>query len=370
MPTKSSEVSIRLLKLERRLADLEFSLKKLKEEFESTGVSDFKQRFEDVEDLVAVENALMLELKKMMEEVKAESANVTDVRKKVEEMETALKLPSGVSEEMKSLKDRLVEVEKKLAAVPEKEEVNAFLNSFKSELENKIAAKKEPSYEKVDTLAKSVQLFEKRLKELDVVKTVESQKRLESLAQEVTNKVEEVNRLLAKVESQQIGMEKGTARISLTEEELKRTKKSMLDLLKRIEGFEDKVFELSKKYEESRIYLTEKIKSEVEAISTELNESMLQTKNELMELVEAKLSASRFAKALEEVQNKISALEEENKKEFDKINSMFKEFTETHVLPDERLNELMSRSLYLENKLAALEKMLREFTKFSPLVIE
>lgn len=364
MPDKSSETSIRLLKLERRLADLELAVKKLKEELTSTATEEFKQRFEDVEDLVMVENALMIELKKMMEDVKTESEKVAGIREKIEALTS---LPANVSEEMKGLKERLAEVERRLMTVPKKEEIDSVLNSFKSEL---VEAAKKEGYEKVSTLEKSLQTLEKRLRELGSVKTIESQKKLESLVHEVTNKIDEINRLLAKAESHEISMEKEMARISILEEEVKRTKKSMLDLLKRIEGFEDKVFELTKKYEENRIYLTEKIASEVGSISSQLNESMQQTKNELMELVEAKLSASRFTKALEEVQKKVSELQEENKKEFDRIDAMFKEFTEKHVLPDERLKELMSRSFYLENKLAALEKMLKEFAKFSPLVIE
>jgi predicted nucleic acid-binding Zn-ribbon protein len=66
----------------------------------------------------------------------------------------------------------------------------------------------------------------------------------------------------------------------------------------------------------------------------------------------------------------MAKMEESNKKEIESLKTALQEMKEMQVFPEERLNELMSRNVYLEDKISALEKIIKELTKVSPLVLE
>lgn len=80
-----------VLRVEKRVVDLELSLNELKEQIQGMDVSavpEMKQKLDDVEDLIMVEQAAVLELKKLLESEKP--AIPEDFEKKISEIETNL----------------------------------------------------------------------------------------------------------------------------------------------------------------------------------------------------------------------------------------------------------------------------------------
>ena len=133
MPEASPEEKATISSLEKKLKELETTVNNLKKSLES--LEELKQRLDDVEDLVMVENALTIEMKRMMEDLKGESEKISSLKKEFE-MHTPPSEETNrlLLEELKVLKDRIDSIEESLTTGDKKE-----LEAVTHEIESKTA---------------------------------------------------------------------------------------------------------------------------------------------------------------------------------------------------------------------------------------
>ncbi len=155
-----------ILQLEKRLVDIELAVTELKESAKSTNLSmipELQQKIEDVEDLIMVEQAGIIELKKMMEESKPEKPAIPEnFEERMKSIESSI--PNFV--EKAELESKVEDIQKSLppqAAEPTSVEMEGLYNRL-AQLENNLPALKS----QIDNFSK--ELYEK-VKELSMKAT-------------------------------------------------------------------------------------------------------------------------------------------------------------------------------------------------------
>lgn len=392
MPGKDSRIDV--LHLEKKVSELEERIKSVEKSLEKAGLEELKKRLEDLEDLVMVENALTLEIKKMMES----SSELVDLRDRVKNIENILtsvshekleELKRVKAEDLARLSQRVESIEEDLSLLRKQISTTDF-KELKESVEKKLAegviskSIKEileiqnmvlKNESRIDNIEKSIEVLRASLKELQPALGLENVKKIGILSNEIARKIEETRELVARFDALQSNLERKIGKVSTIENELGNIKVWMDNLSKEFESINAKIFELRKRQEENRIYLTEKILAHTEGVLKEVQDLLTQTKNEVSEIVESKvneklLGSESLRKQVEELASRITTVEESNKKEIESMKTALQEMKEMQVFPEERLNELMSRNVYLEDKISALEKIIKELTKVSPIVLE
>jgi chromosome segregation ATPase len=389
LPSKDSRIDV--LHLEKKVSELEERMKSVEKSLEKVGIEDLEKRLEDLEDLVMVENALMVEIKKMMES----SSELVDLKDRVKNIENSLSSLTSVgpekvkAEDLSRLSQRIESIEKDLSFLRKQISTTDF-NELKESVEKRLAEGviskniKEileiqnmvlKNESRIDNIEKSIENLKTSLKELQPTLGLENVKKIGVLSNEVARRIEETRELVARFNALQSDIEKRITKITTIEDELGNIKVWMDKLSKEFESINAKIFELTKRQEENRIYLTEKILAQTEGVLKEVQDLLAQTKNEVSEIIESKVNEKlvdfgSLRKQMEELANRMAKMEESNKKEIESLKTALQEMKEMQVFPEERLNELMSRNVYLEDKISALEKIIKELTKVSPLVLE
>jgi len=389
LPSKDSRIDV--LHLEKKVSELEERIKSVEKSLEKVGIEDLEKRLEDLEDLVMVENALMVEIKKMMES----SSELVDLKDRVKNIENSLSSLTSVgpekvkAEDLSRLSQRIESIEKDLSFLRKQISTTDF-NELKESVEKRLAEGviskniKEileiqnmvlKNESRIDNIEKSIENLKTSLKELQPTLGLENVKKIGVLSNEVARRIEETRELVARFNALQSDIEKRITKITTIEDELGNIKVWMDKLSKEFESINAKIFELTKRQEENRIYLTEKILAQTEGVLKEVQDLLAQTKNEVSEIIESKVNEKlvdfgSLRKQMEELANRMAKMEESNKKEIESLKTALQEMKEMQVFPEERLNELMSRNVYLEDKISALEKIIKELTKVSPLVLE
>jgi len=392
LPGKDSRIDV--LHLEKKVSELEERIKSVEKSLEKAGLEELKKRLEDLEDLVMVENALTLEIKKMMES----SSELVDLRDRVKNIENILtsvshekleELKRVKAEDLARLSQRVESIEEDLSLLRKQISTTDF-KELKESVEKKLAegviskSIKEileiqnmvlKNESRIDNIEKSIEVLRASLKELQPALGLENVKKIGILSNEIARKIEETRELVARFDALQSNLERKIGKVSTIENELGNIKVWMDKLSKEFESINAKIFELRKRQEENRIYLTEKILAHTEGVLKEVQDLLAQTKNEVSEIVESKvnerlLGSESLRKQVEELASRITTVEESNKKEIESMKTALQEMKEMQVFPEERLNELMSRNVYLEDKISALEKIVKELTKVSPIVLE
>jgi len=389
LPSKDSRIDV--LHLEKKVSELEERMKSVEKSLEKVGIEDLEKRLEDLEDLVMVENALMVEIKKMMES----SSELIDLKDRVKNIENSLSSLTSVgpekvkAEDLSRLSQRIESIEKDLSFLRKQISTTDF-NELKESVEKRLAEGviskniKEileiqnmvlKNESRIDNIEKSIENLKTSLKELQPTLGLENVKKIGVLSNEVARRIEETRELVARFNALQSDIEKRITKITTIEDELGNIKVWMDKLSKEFESINAKIFELTKRQEENRIYLTEKILAQTEGVLKEVQDLLAQTKNEVSEIIESKVNEKlvdfgSLRKQMEELANRMAKMEESDKKEIESLKTALQEMKEMQVFPEERLNELMSRNVYLEDKISALEKIIKELTKVSPLVLE
>jgi chromosome segregation ATPase len=389
LPSKDSRIDV--LHLEKKVSELEERMKSVEKSLEKVGIEDLEKRLEDLEDLVMVENALMVEIKKMMES----SSELIDLKDRVKNIENSLSSLTSVgpekvkAEDLSRLSQRIESIEKDLSFLRKQISTTDF-NELKESVEKRLAEGviskniKEileiqnmvlKNESRIDNIEKSIENLKTSLKELQPTLGLENVKKIGVLSNEVARRIEETRELVARFNALQSDIEKRITKITTIEDELGNIKVWMDKLSKEFESINAKIFELTKRQEENRIYLTEKILAQTEGVLKEVQDLLAQTKNEVSKIIESKVNEKlvdfgSLRKQMEELANRMAKMEESDKKEIESLKTALQEMKEMQVFPEERLNELMSRNVYLEDKISALEKIIKELTKVSPLVLE
>lgn len=119
-----------VIQLQKKMADFELAVTEVKEaasKVDSSVIDDLKQRLGDVEDLTMVENAGVIELKKMLES-----------------SQTSAQIPDELKGRVEEFTNRLTAIEEKSSAVPQLdttqiEELKTNFENLKAEIEEKLS---------------------------------------------------------------------------------------------------------------------------------------------------------------------------------------------------------------------------------------
>jgi len=179
MPATNLEdkFKLTLLQIEKRFVDLEMGLGELKDKMKDVSpeqLASINQRMEDIEDLTMVENAAVIELKKMLE----------DISQKFNSLTTSVSEINKLGQRLDSLEKEIHEVSSKPADLEIQEKIKSLESEF-----SELISKKPQSFPEIEELHKKTSEISQRLTNLkmeyeDVVKNIEA--RLKSVMSSVS----------------------------------------------------------------------------------------------------------------------------------------------------------------------------------------
>ena len=410
-----NKFKLSLLQAERRLVDLEMAIGELQGKIKDIDVkafSDLNQRVGDLEDLTMVENMGVIEVKKMMDEIRNRlqdmkniNGAVVDLQKKVAEISATPK--AGVPIDDKAIKDI--------------SERTKTLESTVVGLRTLVAKLEKTFYEKIgmlegkthgfdfDYLASKVEGIKTDLEEMNKrklemeLKAVDYENKLsmtaedlkESLTNALTNEIKSTRKEIITQATRIDAVESVTRNITSEIEKLNvllnkfQSIESLMGLGKTIEGkietmrfLENEIRKLSSNV--GTIY--DNISSEIgkiknfEAQLAVSNDGMKNFKVELEKLknhphlvkgTEAEINKLlddvivKNEKGMENLHAKISELRGE-------IEKLKRERPIETIKPLERdeLTRIMNKLVFLETRISAIEKDMGETSKMQPIIIE
>jgi len=415
-----------LLQTEKRIMDLEVSVSELAEKLKEIDLKEFsavKDRIEELEDLVTVEQVGIIELKKMLEEFR-EKAGIELVKEKIEEISAT---KSKVEEIEKKLEDNirkiLEDVELKLKDFAEakskleseisklsatekrhsehlKEDVENIKNKLKEifEIKNKLDGISEEIVNikssfggTLNDLGKRVETIEKNFSDLATrLKGIETSANklyadfdaLRPLVEKMRN-IENIEKRTSETEIALHNLEGKMKEIEKASAEISKFNIKLSELEGRINGLDGKIKEAIAISSDARkrmgsfeidLKRLEKIENRVSEIENFIQNliSVVAGKAEPLPKIKATQISERISKIEENVKNELSKLEETYKKKLEEIASIVeKRIIQTRApvgAVTAQIDELIDRIINLESKLAALEKIARE--KKGPIVLE
>lgn len=326
--------------LDKRISDLEADL------------ASIKEKFEDIQDLVMVEQAGVLEIKNMIEEVKATSPEAKHILPNFEER---LK---KIENEVLRQSNEIGEKSGGTLPVAEVERIYGRID----ELEKKIG---QPSGKDVDF-------------EFDESKIIELSSRIESVENALNgmeqermtketgglNLEREVESEIGEMKQSEDETKQVLGSISEMSKEVNRSKAEMLQKA-------NEVSVMVKRIEESNRALSSSFYSEVKALKIkienleaeyyELSKKMKYTKPE------------EFEKAMEKIGSMAVSIEDDYRRKVDELKeTLNKAMSELRasILVDKGTDEMMEKIASLETRLKVIEKNMEKFVGSRPVILE
>jgi chromosome segregation ATPase len=385
-----------LLQIEKRFVDLEVAIGELNEKLkdvDTKAVSELKQRIEDIEDLIMVEQAGVIELKKMLEEV----------QKRAETQKAAPQAVSISSEEVKKITSEVVsEIEARLEKIEKNiESIITETSNIRTEVNNEIRKMKErigsaPLYADMQFITNRVKDLKNTVDSLLNMKVEIDSKilNLERSLVEMSEKegispniLKEIDNMTLKIGSLEKTIQEVSEKIKfLDQSEIEKSMKIVKDLessysniylrfnqlygevQKKIEDMskiELKFKESMKDSQERMVKLENSLKefrSLVETSRKELDERISK-----VELTELPTQVLELNKKIKDIESRMDVVETFTK-DFDKKISKIELPTE---IMDKQINELLGKIVLLETRLVTLEKMFQQqLAKVEPIILE
>ena len=349
---EEENLKLKFLDLEKKFVELEMNVSKINEslkKLEATKLNEVLERFEEIEDLVMIENAAVAELKELLEasttdEIKKDLEAVKkDFEEKINNINSILSSSlseiresiakiSSDTEKIKELEQRIEKVESSLAFIPkiieegdlieglgkivkthdetiesikrELDEIKGLKDKIEEELNKRIPSSlledfvklgNELSLLKVNVSSLSKQLDEiyRDVKLLKPDMIIEAISKMTELKVETEERLKEVNDLVASISSQKEDIKK----IGLIEARINDVSKQINSFLAEIEFLKSSISNFSTKKE------LEKLKEEISSIISTLD-SM---KNQLVR----KEDWERFEKEISSLRGDLSNMKSE-----------------------------------------------------------
>jgi len=305
---EEENLKLKLLDLEKKFVELEMSVSKISEslkKLEATKLNEVLERFEEIEDLVMIENAAVVELKELLE-----ASNTDEIKKELElvkkdfeekisninslvssslnEIKENISKISSDTERIKDLEQRIEKVESSLAFIPkiieesdfieglgkvvkiheeviesirkELEEIKAIKGSIEEELNKRIPSSlledfvklgNELSLLKVNVSSLSKQLDEiyRDVKLLKPEMIREAISKMAELKIEIEERVKEVNDLIVSISSQKEEIKK----IGILEAKINEISKQINSFLAEVEFLKSSLSNFSTKRDVEKI---------------------------------------------------------------------------------------------------------------------
>ncbi len=368
MPKEDSDVKKDILQLEKKMVDLEISVTELKESLKNidlSSISELSQRVEDVEDLAMVEQAGIIELKKVLGEKPKEEVEVPsgleDRIKKIEgELSGASATTPATPVEMESLYKKLEESERQLISLQQEvENLNKTSEEKLQEIEKRLHIVK-PTVDfdlitaRFNSLRSDIDSMNKKKFEMDI-KLAEFEKKFEmvdsrlrgSLAEGMTEEIKTSRKDLLSTNIRIDSLERVSRNLISQVDNVENS-------LKKFESFEKMSF-LSKEVEE-KIERFKFIEGEMKRLSSRV-EMMYQNIDERLDRV----------KDVERRMPEISDMLVKVNKDMDKIRIDMMDRTTKEEL-SRRLGEFKGRAekefpANIINQIRTFDKMLNDMEK-------
>ena len=377
------EEKIKLLELEKRMVNLELIIENIKEKLKESKIEDVKdilQRFERIENLVMIENAGVIELKKFLES----SYSKKDIDELIKKVKEEIAVPQPILDEIKNLKNEVILSKGSIDSLTKNmEKIKSEIDSLKGIPLDIEQIRKEALLQKanLDAVTQNVENMNSDI--LTLKSDMARIPSIVSLQDEMEKKLTDINLLLQKseyiknyagrmpqLEKKILDNEIVTKKLS---NELETVKKNLLSV-PHIEYIQ----KLSNKIE-----TIEKVVPEITNLKTELENN----KNKLNSFVSKQDIQQLLSKVKDlttEVQkNKKDILSIPTRQDIENVREKIEKITneinsinrEVSALKEKVLStplvfqDLVNRTIYLEAKMSKLEQFISKMPK-APIIIE
>jgi len=373
--------------LDKRISDLEISF------------SEVKDKIEEIEDLVMVEQAGIVEIKNMIEEVKATSPEVASVMPAFEERLKKLEneiasVSKGRPEmpgegvlpvaEIDRIYKRINELEDRISqAKPEKGVDYSFLSSIdalKKDIE-KLSFERAEADSKLEVVERKIEDLKNSLRVLTeggpVSEAVINEKEIEELNMKIGSIEKTIDGITSELRARE--REKGpTLGKELGEDEMKKIYESVSILSKEVDENRREIFQkatevsaLAKKIEESNRALSSSVYLEIKAFKERMETLEAQYHNLSKQMKD--MRPEDFERAMEKIGAMAVSIEDRYRKELEGLKATISRVVnelKTSAVMDKEISELLEKVVFLESRLKVVEKNIDEVRGSKPVVLE
>jgi chromosome segregation ATPase len=376
---KTSESDI--LKVEKRVIDLELGIAELKatrKAIDIKAISDLKKKVEDLEDMVLVEDAGMIEIKRILDSIQSKIAEVEispELREKVSRLETEIisltKKAPPTAVEMETLHGKITEMAEELSTfkIRLEEGLKAIEEKIRT-MEEKQALIKPPGVDfdllssKIEALRGSMDELSKKRIEMDL-RIAEIAKKFEIMEKRMRESLSE--KVLDEIRINKKEIIGTNARIDSIERVTRDLISSLRNVETSIKKFEslEKASMLSKEIEEKieRFKFiedeTKRLSSRIEKIYDSIDRRLDKMKSMEKKFPEIAGLVKGMMKEMERIRTQV--LEREKKED---VKRKFREFEEKMLLPlKSQIETLNDRIIALRDLKFSIEKRLTELAE-------
>jgi len=313
--------------------------------------------------------------------IKADKIKLENLMQRLKK-DLQMPLPEKAVEELKIRNDWLIDIAKI-------EAVEKFVENFSNEM-NRL----KPIFKKLETFEKLMNLQTEIREELEVFKgyrdraekaitmNEEAERRIQQEVSKIKNTEKMFSRIDESLSSLPQEMEKNKREMDKVVRPLEDKIESVI---KNVKDFQDMTMSLDKKLDsiEKTIALTQDDMSVFQGNLMSLEQRKLDITASIGNLQEAVFKKQPKSEVVE-LFKKIDSLEAEiqgikSLKPEDTTNELVKkinelasrvETTRTSISFDEQMNEIVSRLVFLESRLVAMENMIQDIPRYSPIIVE
>ena len=386
---QEENLKLKLLDLEKKFVELEMSVSKINESLktlEAKKVNEIVERFEEIEDLVLIENAAVSELKELLErsdtskvseefqkfkeeiESKINSINssllttIDEIKKRVEGF-------SANADEVRTLNERISKVEESLKFIPEFLEKGEIINNL-----GKIVKSHDELIEKINKELEEVKKIKAKVDE-------ELKKRIpESLLEDFVKMNNEMSVLKLNISSlskqlEEIYRDVKLLKPDLIKEVLSKSVEIKMAIEDRFKEINELVASISSSKEEIRKISI--LEAKINELSKLLNSSVAEIENlkASLALFSSKQDLEKLNELIESMKNEIKKLKSSsvNLEDYNQLKSSYISLSEEASKTKENLNKLSLDLELIRSSLEAISKnvsdlqtKIRSFEEISP----
>jgi chromosome segregation ATPase len=386
---QEENLKLKLLDLEKKFVELEMSVSKINESLktlEAKKVNEIVERFEEIEDLVLIENAAVSELKELLErsdtgkvseefqkfkeeiESKINSINssllttIDEIKKRVEGF-------SANADEVRTLNERISKVEESLKFIPEFLEKGEIINNL-----GKIVKSHDELIEKINKELEEVKKIKAKVDE-------ELKKRIpESLLEDFVKMNNEMSVLKLNISSlskqlEEIYRDVKLLKPDLIKEVLSKSVEIKMAIEDRFKEINELVASISSSKEEIRKISI--LEAKINELSKLLNSSVAEIENlkASLALFSSKQDLEKLNELIESMKNEIKKLKSSsvNLEDYNQLKSSYISLSEETSKTKENLNKLSLDLELIRSSLEAISKnvsdlqtKIRSFEEISP----
>jgi chromosome segregation ATPase len=388
-PEIGDKYKLTLLQIDKRFVDLELAVGELSEKikaFDPQVIADLQEKIDSLDSLIMTESLGIMEFKKMIEnlekrfeEIPKEFALSPENLNKI----ASSVLPTLETSILPKIEARISEIEKKLTSISIKPlsspELEQRLENISAEFKNLVAY----TQSEIKNIKEKIGLFDQ-----EIIQKIVSE--VSDLRTEVSKEIRDIKEKIEgeKTTKSDIHLKFLSSRVNTLKENVDFLLNRKIEIDQKIQNLEKALAMLSRMAEEtlpeSVIENVENIRKELLTVNAKIDTMEKSIKNILenigkigetekisQELEKIKGSAHLIPKEIDErlanLEKKLSLIESETREEKEKRYALERM---PRQIFDKEISELTEKISALETRIDALEKIVEEFTKHKPVILE